>query len=439
MKSIHYKGLYGRFNYDIDFCQDGLTILTGPNGFGKTTILRTIEAFSKGEEGIDFFKNLDFECIKVVLSENTSLTVQKKDGKLTFNNIPYLKDDFVSVTLKSFLKNISGVHLRNRQLLIDTKEANSIEEELEELNKGRMQLQLVDQVIEQKYQLLKSYAEQSKLDKHWDILKKLRNNVYFIHEQRLIKQNEDIHCFSEDEEQIETDDFEVVEELPDKFKDEIRSAVKLYTRRSRELDKSFPKRLFESSGDFNKDDYINRFNQIQSLTTRLNKYGLAFDFQDVKLDFKSEQSKALRVYCDDLESKYLVYIKLLQKLDLFSSIVDKRFKFKKCYINMRVGIVIKDGKNNIPLKLLSSGEKQILVLFYELIFNTNKNMILLIDEPELSLHIVWQEQFMDDLEKIIKLNNIKVIVATHSPQIINNRWANQIDLGGLYSAQLNSR
>ena len=106
---------------------------------------------------------------------------------------------------------------------------------------------------------------------------------------------------------------------------------------------------------------------------------------------------------------------------------------------MRVGIVIKDGKNNIPLKLLSSGEKQILVLFYELIFNTNKNMILLIDEPELSLHIVWQEQFMDDLEKIIKLNNIKVIVATHSPQIINNRWANQIDLGGLYSAQLNRR
>lgn len=55
MKSIHYKGLYGRFNYDIDFCKDGLTILTGPNGFGKTTILRTIEAFSKGEEGIDFF------------------------------------------------------------------------------------------------------------------------------------------------------------------------------------------------------------------------------------------------------------------------------------------------------------------------------------------------------------------------------------------------
>ena len=39
---------------------------------------------------------------------------------------------------------------------------------------------------------------------------------------------------------------------------------------------------------------------------------------------------------------------------------------------------------------------------------------------------------MRDLEKVAELGNLKVIVATHSPQIINNRWDLQIDLGELY-------
>ena len=47
-------------------------------------------------------------------------------------------------------------------------------------------------------------------------------------------------------------------------------------------------------------------------------------------------------------------------------------------------------------------------------------------------------KFMDDLKRIINLNSCSAIVATHSPQIINNNWDNQIDLGGLYSAQLHN-
>ena len=38
---------------------------------------------------------------------------------------------------------------------------------------------------------------------------------------------------------------------------------------------------------------------------------------------------------------------------------------------------------------------------------------------------------MDDLEKVVNLSEIQVIVATHSPQLINNRWDIQIDLGEL--------
>ena len=60
--------------------------------------------------------------------------------------------------------------------------------------------------------------------------------------------------------------------------------------------------------------------------------------------------------------------------------------------------------------------------FYELLFRTKPNALILIDEPELSLHVAWQVEFLKDLERVIKLSSFDVILATHSPQIINNRW-----------------
>lgn len=86
----------------------------------------------------------------------------------------------------------------------------------------------------------------------------------------------------------------------------------------------------------------------------------------------------------------------------------------------------------LSLGQLSSGEKQEIILFYELIFESEKNIHLLIDETEISLHIEWQLKFMDDLLRIAKYKNFKVTVATHSPQIINNHWDIQIDLGEMY-------
>lgn len=48
--------------------------------------------------------------------------------------------------------------------------------------------------------------------------------------------------------------------------------------------------------------------------------------------------------------------------------------------------------------------------------------MILIDEPEISLHIAWQQSFLEDMEAIAKLSNIRMMIATHSPDIINGRW-----------------
>ena len=166
---------------------------------------------------------------------------------------------------------------------------------------------------------------------------------------------------------------------------------------------------------------------------KLKEYDISEININRKIDFKEEYATALKIYFEDFTNKYKVYEEFINKLDLYIGIINSRLTFKKLRISREYGIQIIDEKKKV-LKLsdLSSGEQQEIVLFYELIFETPNNSLLLIDEPEISLHIIWQKIFMDDLQKVVKIKNLKVIVATHSPQIINNYWDNQVDLGELY-------
>ena len=61
-------------------------------------------------------------------------------------------------------------------------------------------------------------------------------------------------------------------------------------------------------------------------------------------------------------------------------------------------------------------------MFYDLIFGTTNKTLILIDEPELSLHIKWQLSYVDELLSIIKATGFSAVLATHSPQIIHDKW-----------------
>ncbi len=63
-----------------------------------------------------------------------------------------------------------------------------------------------------------------------------------------------------------------------------------------------------------------------------------------------------------------------------------------------------------------------LITLYELLFKVEPNSLVLIDEPELSLHVGWQSQFLKDLQEITELADLDILMATHSPDIIQDRW-----------------
>ena len=106
---------------------------------------------------------------------------------------------------------------------------------------------------------------------------------------------------------------------------------------------------------------------------------------------------------------------------------------KEILINKDDGIIIRQKPNNeeVALKFLSSGEQQEIVLLYNLIMKGEKNKLILIDEPEISLNVSWQREFLNDMKKIVEINGFSILVATHSPQIINDNWDMVETLGEL--------
>jgi predicted ATPase len=74
-------------------------------------------------------------------------------------------------------------------------------------------------------------------------------------------------------------------------------------------------------------------------------------------------------------------------------------------------------KENREIENLSSGEKQILILFTYIKFNNKIGKLFIIDEPELSLHPKWQENFLEGIKTIMP-DNTQLLFATHSPAIV---------------------
>ena len=62
-------------------------------------------------------------------------------------------------------------------------------------------------------------------------------------------------------------------------------------------------------------------------------------------------------------------------------------------------------------------------------FRVPSNTVVLIDEPELSLHVGWQKKFLSDLTAIVELSGLDAVVATHSPFIVGDRDDLLVGLG----------
>ena len=81
------------------------------------------------------------------------------------------------------------------------------------------------------------------------------------------------------------------------------------------------------------------------------------------------------------------------------------------------------GEELMPYQL-SSGEKQMLAILLTVLIEDGLPYVLFMDEPEVSLHVDWQQKLID---MIIELNpNVQIILTTHSPAVIMNGWIDHV-------------
>ena len=206
---------------------------------------------------------------------------------------------------------------------------------------------------------------------------------------------------------------------------------------SQSLDRSFPVRLVGENAPtaLSTNELRNRLSELEVKRERLTTVGL-LDSDDngafqIPAQIDETKRSVLSVYINDVEKKLGVFDEMANRIELFRTIINRRFLYKRMTVNREKGFIFTTADDKpLPSSALSSGEQHELVLLYELLFKVKPESLILIDEPELSLHVAWQQQFLEDLQEITRLSSIDVLIATHSPQIIHDRWDLTVELKG---------
>ena len=436
---FYVKGLFNDFDYDLSFeDNERIMLLTGPNGSGKTTILKLLDIIFN--QSLTRLFEIPFQEIGIAFDNEKQLVLERvpKNHDKDKEQLPLKLTYHGNGKNKTFKPPSTFVDLENLSIPL-----SSIEDFVPILDRIDRQKWVHSETREtlDLYDVLTNYSDQfpPKLlrkvmpipDWFQDIKRSI--NVRFIETERLTR----ISWGRNWRHRRTMNTTRTVSHYSRELADQIQQSIADYGDLSQKLDRAFPSRLVKeqknyrnSIGDLRKD-----LAQIEETRQRLEEAGLLeekqrdFDIPDLS-GADDAQRNVLRVYADDAIEKLGVFDKLYNKVSAFKRIVNSRFRRKQVSVNKRGFFVSKNGETVLNLEMLSSGEQHEIVMLYELLFRASSHSLILIDEPEISLHVAWQEKWLDDLEEASKLSNFRAIVATHSPEIIGHRRNLMVELSG---------
>lgn len=441
LTKVSVNKLFGIFKHEIKLNNErGITIIIGENGLGKTAILEMMEAFFRWD--FYHFKNIEFQDLIMEFDDGVVWTIDKVQND---NKEMYLQVNQKGIKKKYLIElfDYTSTRIRNEALHISRSRDN-----LKRVGPNRWidaftgksytALELIEHFGSdyQVYQVYNSYESlKDSGAPEWFITRIENTKVSLIETQRVF-----------DFGYRERVPIETVKKYSKELTDLIKRNLTVYTELSSKLDRTYPNRLIEElkgrKSIISEDNLNKQLSDLEDKRNLLDKVGLVETEKDSNLLIDNQEDvvkDVLNLYIKDSFEKLSIFDEIAEKIELLLKIINERFKHKKLYINKTDGFVfkstvIKVEENKfkvIPLEQLSSGEKNELILFYKLIFNSTPNSLILIDEPEISLHISWQNKFISDLKDIHKLNKLDILIATHSPDIISNNWDLRVELKGV--------
>ena len=435
IRQVSVSGLFGIFDHVVPMrTAERITIIHGPNGFGKTSLLRMLNAlFSSRYRDL---VNIPFRQFAVEFDNGHSVVIRDAPEQLQLETEgPHRADQqrrlIAQLVVDGRVVDDSPLGMIARRRSIP---AGAVERTLPFLSRVRPdawrnrqtnELLTTDQVLERFPDLIQRFEAET--EKQW--LKDLRGQIkiLFIESQRLMQPS-----------RARTEEQQAMEPSVERYARELAESIRLnlahYAALSQSLDRTFPMRLIKelrsdesTDSDISIEELRLKFSELEAKRVWLRDAGLLAKEEDTQYELpeqlESSTKKVLAVYVKDVERKLSVFDKFAERIDLMKQIINDHFLYKSMLVSKENGFTFRtDAGKVLNSSSLSTGEQHELVLLSELLFHVEQRTLVMIDEPEISLHVAWQEQFLRDLSTITRLTNVDILIATHSPQIIFDRW-----------------
>lgn len=419
---LQVKGLFGLYNYDIDFsCQgEDFTVLTSPNGYGKTTLLRIINSLHVSR--LFYLYVLKYNTLTFWFDDGSHLKAKELSGEeqgidetdtrknkrhglslvWTAGDVDICRFDYhpdrIQRAKQTVERKVAAIWHYGMELSENDVELFTSGELGEMLNMELAQIQKQEQFMLQLATVQTNFIGANRIYK---VTRKERNSR--------MRQEQPV--------------LQVVYEL----KEMLTKRVNEFQNNFQRLDsKLIDMLLMGKGGDISEEDYNKKANRLTATIEELTSFGLTN--KQTLPAYQSENAKVLDVYLALMDEKLQYYKDFLPLVRLFSkNVAQKHFANKTIKLSPQHGLRIESDNGDIlSADMLSTGEQNQLVLLYDLIFKTPKGSILLIDEPESSLHVAWQNDFVNDMQTIARSKELQIVVASHSSIIVSNTPENKV-------------
>ncbi|MED0959535.1 AAA family ATPase [Bacillus paramycoides] len=456
IKRLKIEGLFER-NYDIDFYED-ITLLYGVNGCGKTTILNILSTIISGE--LYNLKRYDFKSLELFVSGNGS---GESEEKL------FIKETTHSIPMYQ-------VYFKGKMALVP-KEVNEIEFALDD---GSYKKSSVSQS--------KNYMEREEfLEGKEDYFDKYYNELVYEIQEAFYQLYIPLTRKSVSIDQLQRRNLGVGRKGLASYSDantyldnSVKKAIKLLRdymmtitmRENRilerlkgqilnlalssnevEIDNLDLKDLFYLNSDLSEIPSISNFN----IPIEQNLSALKEKLESCRGSFEIEENNSIKIINPMGFANFVAAMSQLKKFAQIAKTINKTNRSRETFllpVNKLIATInefLEDGEKEVLLdsrgilkfkrrgsskqrsiSVMSSGEKQIVMFFVYIILglvNETRKGIFIIDEPELSLHVEWQNKFIPNLLEVA--GDTQLILATHSPEIIGDRTEKCVEVRGV--------
>lgn len=410
-------GLFGQHSHAFDLEPEEPTILTGANGTGKSTILRSINAVGTGRW--HQLANMPFK----------SLT-------LKFENAPLFR--------ATKLKGVVKLEHAGEECRLDPNApgpgSTGIERQMELFQAEYADLLDRDPTLARR-EITRRLRERGSIPQPlWakdtidgpEFLRRIPAGfaVRFVTDQRLVIYGDRAGRARQPRDSGE-DVRAAVAEYAQDLRIQIGRELAGYAAASQRQDREFPQLVVHamSSGeDIHLADVRALLESVSRRRQALERVGLLESDVSSVPQFQAESlelenvSPVIKTFAEVTLRKFDTLEPFRRRLQLFVDFLDQHFVEKRAVTTDERGLMfeLSNGETVRPNQL-SSGEQQMLVLAYQLLFETSAGTLLLVDEPELSLHVGWQSSFVDDISAMGRDRGLQFLLASHSPVLIGAR------------------